>query len=203
MPYPPAPWRLHGQLWLSVFGVRAGAPAGRPAALYGVALVDYEPPSPLTYGELLVARRVGHRVQVTDIWVDSTDSRDGGRELWAIPKELGQLSRETRGGRVQRTRWSTYAQGQRILTATFGDVSRAAPRVPFRGATSQQRALGEQRAGAEVCAPFSGSARALPCRAHWDFDDRGPLAWLAGRRPLASFRLADFAMSFGGPTADN
>ena len=194
MPYPPAPWPMHGQMWLSLFRVRAGDHPDRPAGVYGAALVDYEDPSLLTYGELLVARPVGRRARITDIWVDSADSRDGGRELWAIPKHLGELSRETTGGRVQRTRWSTSTEGRPIASAEFSDVSRLSPRVPFRGSTSQERGSGPAET---VLAPFTGSARALPCRGHWDFHAEGPLAWLSGKRPLASFRVADFAMSFG------
>ena len=88
MTYPPAPWNMHGQLWLSLFRVREGDHPDRPAGVYGAALVSYEQPSPLTYSELLVARPVEKKVTITDIWVDSADSRDGGRELWAIPKDL-------------------------------------------------------------------------------------------------------------------
>ena len=59
MTYPPAPWNMHGQLWLSLFRVREGDHPDRPAGVYGAALVSYERPSPLTYSELLVARPVG------------------------------------------------------------------------------------------------------------------------------------------------
>lgn len=194
MPYPPAPWPMHGQMWLSLFRVRAGDHPDRPAGVYGAALVDYEDPSLLTYGELLVARPVGRRARITDIWVDSSDSRDGGRELWAIPKHLGELSRQTSGDRVRRTRWAASTDGRRIASAQFSDVSHLSPRVPFRGSTSQERGSGPTET---VLAPFTGTGQALPCRARWDFDDEGPLAWLAGKRPLASFRVADFAMSFG------
>ena len=59
MTYPPAPWRMHGSLWLTVLKVRADVDGRHPAGTYGVALVDYQEPSPLTYGELLVAVRDG------------------------------------------------------------------------------------------------------------------------------------------------
>ena len=42
-----------------------------------------------------------------------------------------------------------------------------------------------------------GAARSLPCLGSWDFDADGPLAFLHGRRPVASFRLADCDGSFG------
>lgn len=196
MPYPDAPWQLHGQLWLSLFRVRPGDDPhhrDRPGGLHGVALVSYEDPSPLTYSELLVARPVGTQAQVTDIWVDSPDSRDGGRELWAIPKDLASFGRTTRAGAVDRTTWEVAHEGTTSVTARFTDVSRRSPvRLPFAFSTRQVRADGEV-----VVTPVTGSGRALPCRGHWEADAEGPLAWLSGKRPLASFRVADFAMSFG------
>ena len=90
MTYPPAPWNMHGQLWLSLFRVREGDHPDREPGVYGAALVSYEQPSPLTYSELLVARPVkaagGRRVNITDIWVDSADSRDGGRDALGDPE---------------------------------------------------------------------------------------------------------------------
>jgi acetoacetate decarboxylase len=183
---------MHGQLWLSLFRVREGDHPERPAGVYGAALVSYERPSPLTYGELLVARPVEKKVSITDIWVDSIDSRDGGRELWAIPKDLCDFKLDTTGKLLQRTSWTASLDGRPIARARFTDVSRATLRTPFKGATWQVRDSGE-----EVVAHLGGSAKVLPCRSHWEFNDAGPLAWLAGKRPLASFRMADFQMSFG------
>ncbi|MCW2808761.1 MAG: hypothetical protein JWQ93_2716 [Marmoricola sp.] len=213
MSYPPAPWDLHGQLWLSLFRVREGDHPDREPGVYGAALVSYEQPSPLTYSELLVARPVKRsgsrranipglsrapraRVEITDIWVDSVDSLEGGRALWAIPKHLCEFERTTTGGRVQRTSWSTTLDGVPIASARFTDISRAAPRTPFKGATCQQRAAGGGP-GREVVAVLKGSARAFPAHGTWDFDASGPLAWLAGKRPLASFRMTDFQLLFG------
>jgi hypothetical protein len=192
MPYPPAPWPMHGQLWVSLFRVRRGDHPDREPGVYGVALVDYEQPTPLTYGELLVATPRHGGAHITEIWVDSADSRDGGRELWAIPKDLATFTRHTTGGRVQRTSWEVAVDARPTVSARFSDVSHLAPRTPFRGHTWQQRESGE-----EVTAPMRGTARSLPCRAQWSFHDEGPLAWLSGKRPLASVRLADFQMSFG------
>lgn len=205
MAYPPAPWQMHGQLFCSLFRVRGGD-AHHPAGLYGVALVAYETPSPLTYSELLVARPVrdddGRAVEITDIWVDSPDSRDGGRELWAIPKELAAFTRTSTGNVVQRTSWTTSIDARPVVEARFTDVSRAGVRLPFRGRTRQQRAgvpAGDPgaREAVAVCAAMTGTTKALPCKASWSFDVGGPLAWLAGERPLASVRMADFSMSFG------
>jgi acetoacetate decarboxylase len=183
---------MHGQLWLSLFRVRQGDHPEREPGVYGVALVSYEEPSPLTYSELLVATPRHKKAHITDIWVDSSDSRDGGRELWAIPKDVCDFTRRSAGGRVQRTTWEATLDGRPIASARFTDVSRATLRLPFTGATWQQRASGE-----EVVAPLKGSARTLPARATWTFNPGGPLGWLAGKRSLASFRMADFAMAFG------
>ncbi len=197
MPYPAAPWQMHGQLWLSLFRVRGGEHVDRPAGLYGAALVSYEDPSQLTYSELLVAHPVRGRASITDIWVDSVDSRDGGRELWAIPKDLCDFERHVSGRRLQRTSWAASLEGRPIATARFTDISRATFRTPFKAGTWQRFPDDHPRAAEWVGASFSGSGRALPCRGSWDFDEQGPLAWLAGKRPVLSVRMADFAMSFG------
>ncbi|HEY0903820.1 MAG TPA: hypothetical protein VGE14_08025 [Marmoricola sp.] len=191
--YPPAPWQMHGQLWLSLFRVRPGDHPDREPGVYGVALVRYEDPSPLTYGELLVARLVDRSVNITDIWVDSPASVAGGRALWAIPKDLCDFSfRSDRTGVLTRTTWTATLDEQPIASAWFTDVSRFAPRMRFKGRTWQQRDDGE-----EVTAHLTGSSKALPCRGSWTFDPHGPLGWLHGKRTLASFRQSDFSMSFG------
>ena len=202
MTYPPAPWNMHGQLWLSLFRVREGDHPERPAGLYGAALVSYERPSPLTYSELLVARPVpapdgrGRRVSITDIWVDSPASVAGGRELWAIPKGLCDFELDTvRRGPLSTTDWSASFGRRPIASASFTDVSRAMLRVPFKGSTWQPGI--DDTGGEDRSALLQGSSKALPCRGHWDFAADGPLGWLGGARQLASFRQADFRMSFG------
>lgn len=200
--YPPAPWRMVGQLWLSLF--RLGEPVDdlRPAGVYGAAFVSYEPGSPLTYSELLVARpvpvpgRKGRRVSITDIWVDSPASVAGGRELWAIPKGLCDFELDTvRRGPLSTTDWSATFGRRPIASATFSDVSKAMLRLPFTGSTWQPGI--EDTGGEERSAVLQGSSKALPCRGRWDFAADGPLGWLRPARQLASFRMADFRMSFG------
>ncbi|WP_372727347.1 acetoacetate decarboxylase family protein [Nocardioides sp.] len=196
--YPDAPWAMVGQLWLSLFRVRGAA--DREDGLYGAAFVNYEPGSPLTYSELLVARPVrsqeyGRRVNITDIWVDSAASMLGGRELWAIPKDLCDFALDTsHTGPLSRTEWSASLERRPIARATFSDVSRAALRLPFRGGTWQPSLT---PGGEDRTASITGSTKTLPCRGSWEFDAAGPLAWLRGQRQVASFRMADFRMSFG------
>lgn len=196
--YPAAPWDMVGQLWLSLFRLREPVDELRPAGVYGAAFVSYEEGSPLTYSELLVARPVKEdglkAVSITDIWVDSLASVAGGRGLWAIPKELCDFTLEsTYRGPLTRTEWSASVERRPIAHARFTDVSRLAVRVPFKGATWQPPI--DDHAG-PITAALTGSAKALPCRGHWEFAPDGPLGWLAGARQLASFRQAGFRMSF-------
>ena len=199
--YPPAPWAMVGQLWLSLFKVREPVDELRVAGIYGAAFVSYEPGSPLTYSELLVARLAdtdahGRRVSITDIWVDSPASVAGGRELWAIPKGLCDFELETsHRGPLATTDWSASFGKRPIASAHFTDVSRAMPRIPFKGGTWQPGI--EDTNGEERTAILQGSSKALPCRGKWDFAADGPLAFLRDARQLASFRQADFRMSFG------
>lgn len=196
--YPEAPWNMTGQLWLSLFKVRKGDHPDREPGIYGVALVKYEEPSPLTYGEILVARPYAGpsskgAVNITDIWVDSIQSVHGGRDLWAIPKDLCDFSLTVaKKGPLTRALWTAELDGVPIATASFADISRAVPRLPFKGNTWQQRAGGEV-----VTAALVGSSKAAPCRSKWDFNPDGALGWLAGKHSIASFRQADFQMSFG------
>ena len=199
--YPATPWVMVGQLWLSIFRLKSPVDALRPAGIYGAAFVSYEPGSPLTYSELLVARLAdtdshGRRVSITDIWVDSPASVAGGRELWAIPKGLCDFELDSqRRGPVSTTDWSASFGRRPIASATFTDVSKAMVRLPFKGGTWQPGI--DDTGGEERTAILQGSSKALPARAHWDINPDGPLGWLAHARQLASFRQAAFRMSFG------
>ena len=203
--YPAAPWQMVGSMWLTVFRLghdaRGADGTPRPRGVYGAAFVSYEEGSPLTYSELLVARALprsagwGRKVSITDIWVDSPASVAGGRELWAIPKGLCDFELDTsHRGPLSRTAWSADLQRRPLASATFTDVSRIAPRLPFKGTTWQPEL---PEGGGEGGAVLQGSAKAFPARARWDFAADGPLGFMRGARQLASFRQAAFTMSFG------
>jgi acetoacetate decarboxylase len=98
-------------------------------------------------------------------------------------------------GPVTTTEWTARLARTPIASARFRDVSRAAPRVRFRGGTWQPGI--EDTGGAERTATLQGSARVLPARAQWEINPDGPLGWLDAARQLASFRQAAFRMSFG------
>lgn len=209
--YPPAPWHMHGSLWLSVFRLGRDVDAHHPAGTYGVALVSYEEPSPLTYHELLLARTVKAKpagsasdrrpnsvgkgaVTITDIWVDSPASQAGGRALWAIPKELCDFDLDTSfRGPVTSTDWSATVERRPIVEASFTDVSRAAIRVPFTGLV-EQPGIPEHPETANVV--MKGTAKALPCRGRWSFAADGPLGFMREARQLGSFRMAGFRLAF-------
>ena len=197
MPFPSPPWRLRGRLWVSSFAVGRGTPQ-RPAGVYAAAFADYQPGGVLAYRELLVARLVRDgavpRVRITDIWVDSAVSRDGGWALWAIPKELADLQVRGRTAGV-----ALHAVGEAAIAGSSVATARATgvrlpvvPRVPVRLSTVQERAD-----GTAVRAGVAGRARISPCRIRWEFAAGGPLSWLRGRRPVAFWQVDDFAITFG------
>jgi hypothetical protein len=203
--YPASPWHMVGSLWLTLFRLPEPVDDLRPAGVYGAGFVSYEEGSPLTYHELLVARRAStdvqsdrgsRRVTITDIWVDSPESVAGGRELWAIPKRLCDFTFDTsHAGPLTSTEWSATEGRVAIASARFRDVSRMAPRLPFKGGTWQPGI--EDTGGEARTATLHGSSKALPARAHWDINPDGPLGWLAPARRLATFRQAAVRMSFG------
>lgn len=194
--YPAEPWDLHGHAYVGVWLVpaqdvpRPHSPATRPLTILGRGIVSaaffvYEPPSPLTYHEIMstVLVREGWRlrVSITHIWVDSAASRDGGRELWAIPKQLADFE-------VAPHR-SYVAPG--IGSLTPGRVRRLPFRLPlgFR--------IAQDRSGALQVSLVRGRVRAGLAAGHWSFAPDGPLGFLAGRRPWVTLAARPFRLLFG------
>ncbi|GAA3227957.1 acetoacetate decarboxylase family protein [Dactylosporangium siamense] len=195
--YPPSPWSLRGRMHVSVWAVPlASVPAVpsavRPFRLFGrafigTAWVDYQPGGDLSYRELLsaVLTRDGWRprVTITHIWVDSVASRDGGRELWGIPKDLASFS-------LSGTAASALTPDGAIASARLSGRG-LPPRLPVGFRVLQDLA------GRLVTTPVRSTARYGPARVAWTIAPDGPLRFLAGRRPLLSFVAADFRMRFG------
>ncbi|WP_238010657.1 acetoacetate decarboxylase family protein [Dactylosporangium sp. AC04546] len=204
MAYPPEPWSLRGTMHVSVWVVPRSVVPPLPAglrgavrvvrlggqAVVGTAWVDYQPGGDMSYRELLAATltRSGARPRVTisHIWVDSPDSRDGGRELWGIPKDLADLTvtdvaatAETRSGPIA----SSAIRAGRLLPLRLP--------VAFR--------VAQDLAGAAKVTPVRSTARYGTARVAWDVAADGPLAFLSGRRPLLSMVATDFRMRFGDP----
>lgn len=197
--YPAEPWDLHGHAYVGVWLVpRADAPdphsaATKPITIFGRSVVSaaffvYERPSPLTYDEIMATVLVREgwrlRISITHIWVNSAASRDGGRALWAIPKELAEFETAPQA--------SYAAQG--IGSLAVRRVRRLPLRVPlgFR--------IAQDRAGELLVSPVSGRVRPGLARGRWSFAADGPLAFLVGRRPLLTLAARPFRLLFGRAT---
>ncbi|MFS8103894.1 acetoacetate decarboxylase family protein [Lentzea alba] len=190
MAYPAEPWHLRGSLVISVFrvprrlvptdhlpsGARVITVAGN--AFVAVAFVSYEPGGVLSYEELLVATLVHDEgrvaVSVPQIWVDSEASCQGGRELWAIPKQLAR-----------------FGQGSSIagVAATGG--------VPLPGRWTAAGWTAQRLDGRDVRTRARMSGRVSLIRTGWMFPVDGPLGDLTGRTPLVSFAVKDMQLTFG------
>ena len=204
MNYPPEPWALRGQLRLAVWLVPVRdlpllppelSPAVRVVrvgrrAIVGAAWVQYEPGGVLHYNELLAAvlTRVGLRPRVTimHIWVDSVTSRDGGRALWGIPKDLATFAFDGEQAR---------ADGDEgpLAEATVTRGVRLPGRWPL-GFRVVQSLHGTPRTSR-----VKATARLSAGRSRWTIDG-GPLRYLAGRRPVLTATAGDFRMLFGATT---
>jgi hypothetical protein len=206
MAYPPEPWHLRGQMYVSVFLVPHRLLPPLPAALraavhplliagravVGTAWVRYEPGGTLHYRELLssvlVLDRGRPRVSITEIWVDSAASRDGGRALWGIPKDLAELAVDPVVAGAVRV---SAAAGRSIAAGVVRRGWTLPGRPPF--AFSVVQALGTTVHRTRV----RGRAGLGRGAAGWRADPAGPLGYLAGRRPLLTLAVTDFALTFG------
>lgn len=189
MTYPAEPWHLEGQMHVSLWLAPRAAipqdlpPGTRPVTIagrcpVGTAVVLYEADSVLRYTELLCAVLVRRRARVmpwiTEIWVDSPPSRDGGRALWGIPKELASfgVSREM-GLRAtasdERGCWRRRRSVPRCGCRAAGRCPTGSPR-PWPG-RSRPRRYGAVRGwawpgragGYPRTARSAGSPGAVPC----------------------------------------
>jgi hypothetical protein len=205
--YPPEPWELRGQMHVSVWLAPPGAgggmqpiPAGTHVmriagrAILGTAWVDYQAGGVLSYRELLVAALVRDgvrpRATITGIWVDSVPSRDGGRALWAIPKELARFAFGTAAGNFTA---DARIGGQPIASASVRRGVRLPGRWPVRFRVVQDRG------GQPKTTRVRATARIHVGRSQWQIAADGPLAYLRGLRPRVTVTLADFRMTFGSP----
>lgn len=213
MTYPPEPWHLRGQMNLSVWLVPRTAlavlpvePTVRPVlvggrAVVGTAWVRYEPGGTLHYHELLSAvlvhERYRPRVSIVDIWVDSVASRDGGRRLWGIPKDLAELAigPSDSDGRSTVAAEATVS-GTPVARSRFTAGLRLPGQWPTPMAVSQllDGAVKTTRVRGRAGLRFGGS--------RWDVAPDGPLGYLAGRRPWMTVTIADFRLTFGAAPSD-
>ena len=174
MTYPPEPWSLRGRMHVTVWllPVADVPPLPVPArivrigrrAVVGSAWVDYRPGGVLSYRELLAAVLVRDgwrpRVSITHIWVDSAASRDGGRALWGIPKDLAELSVTERA-----------ASAAGIASARLGR-GRLHVRLPLRFTVLQSLD------GRAKASPVRSGAHCGLSKVEWEIAGDGPLAFL-------------------------
>ncbi|MFF6952127.1 acetoacetate decarboxylase family protein [Streptomyces iakyrus] len=200
MPFPPSPWHLTGDMVVSLWRVPAGDLP--PWPLPGVVRpwvvrrratlltfwVDYRPGGVLAYREFLIALAVRHGRRIAGstvaAWVDDERSLAGGRALWGIPKELGEimLSADGRGSRGVLT-----ADGVPPVRVTYRDVLRLPFRLPGRAHLIQQ--LPD---GTECSVPMRISGRPAFGRSRVTTGCGTPLSVLARHKPLLSFAVHDF-----------
>ncbi|KUL26834.1 acetoacetate decarboxylase family protein [Actinoplanes awajinensis] len=210
--YPPEPWHLRGQMYLSVFLIPMRAVPPLPETLgatvrplsfggraaVGAAWVHYQPGGVLHYRELLSAvlthERGRPRVSITDIWVDSVASREGGRRLWGIPKEIAELRIDADEDLVDAS--AATPEGGAIGSALVRLKRQVPGRFPLGFTVAQ--ALG----GQVKRTPVRGRGGLRMSGAGWRVDPAGPLGYLAGRRPVVSVAVTDFLLVFGGAALD-
>ncbi len=204
--YPPAPWRLTGQLYGSIWAVPyAGFRAQLPPTfkpLVGfdwigpfAGFVDYQAGSALVYHELiagLLIRLKGTRryaFTVTHIWVDDEASKWGGRELWGVPKELAEFrfdyQRDNRDfqGSAQLNGTSLATGDFRSIAGLPGGLKLPTPWPDIQMLRGQPHtASGTFWSNLQIC------------RGGMIIPAESPLAELgiAGRKPLLSFGGLDF-----------
>ncbi|GAB3725534.1 acetoacetate decarboxylase family protein [Amycolatopsis oliviviridis] len=199
--YPPEPWHLAGQAYLSVWRVPVNElpalPEGAEPVVAGgraqvfTAWIDYQEPGQLQYHELLATVAVrGKRLSssITDIWVDSEVSLAGGRALWGIPKDLATL--DFTHGRTFTASAATHEDW--IATAAF--TVRPSLPVKMPAAFDVVQMLDDRLKRS----PVRAKARPRPAAADWRINEHGPIGFLAGQRPVLSACLRDFTLVFGG-----
>jgi hypothetical protein len=194
--YPAEPWDLHGHAYIGVWLLPRDrtpaphSPATRTVTIFGRAVVCaaffvYEQPSPLTYDEIMATVLVRQgwrpRVSITHIWVDSPASRDGGRELWAIPKDLAEFE---------------VAAHESYAARGIGSLAlRRVRRLPWPLPLAFR--VAQDRNGAVLVSPVRGRLRLGIGSARWALAADGPLGFLAGRRPLLTLAVRPFHLLFG------
>ncbi|WP_456694616.1 hypothetical protein [Aeromicrobium sp. P5_D10] len=197
--FPAEPWDLHGHAYIGIWLIprqdlpRPHSAATVPVTIFGRGIVSaaffvYEQPSPLTYDEVMstVVVRDGWRlrISITHIWVNSPASRDGGRALWAIPKELADFEVSPHASYVAKD----------IGSLQIGRIRRLPFALPlgFR--------IAQDRRGSLKVSRVRGRIRMGSGRAVWRFADDGPLRFLSGRRPMLTLAAKPFHLLFGSRT---
>lgn len=204
--YPEAPWHLTGTACVSAWRVPTRELPPAPKGLGYATLGDnallltiwsaYLPGGTLAYNELAVAAVVrGHGMlapagTVTHIWVDEERSVAGGRQLWSIPKQMGDFVIEPGTG-------ERGFAGQLSVDDQAVAAVRFAPNMSLPGRPSASGFVIQQNDYGLLRTRCRGRGRIVTGRAEWDFSATGPLAFMQGRAPFFSLYLRDLQASFG------
>ncbi|WP_326599186.1 acetoacetate decarboxylase family protein [Streptomyces sp. NBC_01803] len=203
--YPPAPWRLKGDMYVSLWRLPLRSvpawdlpPGVRPLTMGGRCVlttfwVDYQRGSVLEYHEFLVSLLVRHRrgivVTAVAVWVDDERSLAGGHELWGIPKELGMFALDSAAGFTAEL---ATGPGETVTTAFRDRLRLPAVRLPVRTRLVQRKPDGS------VCeVPLRLSGPVGLGRERLRAPATGPLAFLAGHRPSVTVALRGFRFLVG------
>ncbi|MEU7068125.1 acetoacetate decarboxylase family protein [Streptomyces sp. NPDC046161] len=129
--YPPAPWRMSGMMWMGLFPTLRRLPVPhslsvllpRHLVIAAIRYLDGD----LSYSEFVVASLVrrGHRVGtfVHRIWVDSSLSQQGGRDIWGLDKQLARFDW------TSRQMCMTTDSGAQVTLATHREPRATVPLV--------------------------------------------------------------------------
>jgi hypothetical protein len=193
---------MHGRAFVQPFvvdasqlrlpgGFSAVTIAGRAIGVLG--LIEYRPPSPLVYSELVwmpcLVRAGGKRGYfIEKMYVDSDASLAGGREIWAIPKQKAR-----------------FEIGERSATIDTEDGAHLVLELRRRGPAVRAATGGATlQAGVDDIVRFrgTGSARISSGSVHLR-EARGLEGWTgwtsAHRMPAVGIALEDFAITMREP----
>ena len=201
--YPPAPWRLEGDLYASVWRVpSASAPPAPPGAIplvvAGQTLVvtgwaEYAPGGVLAYREALCAVLLRAprfpAAAITHIWVDHPSSVAGGRALWSIPKVSGRFSGTPENGAA------AFDADDRPIAALRFTPGLALPWRQRLGLHIIQQPL--MGTDGPQATRLNSAGRIRFGHASWRCEPAGPLGFLHGRRPWFSARMERATLRFG------
>jgi hypothetical protein len=161
-------------------------------ALVVTAWVKYEPAGVLHYDEFMCAVLVrplrAHLIHVTNIWVNNKAAAAGGRELWGVPKQLGEFVVEQNHHRFQ---GSLSADGRDLAQLQFERTLSIPGRFRLKGLAAQM--LG----GAVKKTRLQAHGHLHLGRARWQFKKGGPLEYLTRTSPVLSFQLSNLQLRFG------
>jgi hypothetical protein len=203
---PTAPWNLSGSacvtLWrlpeteLPYPGAEIAYASLGGKALLITAWADYLGEGTLNYRELAVGAVIRGKgllspsCTATHVWVDDQSARDGGRQLWGIPKQLGTFT-------------SQSSDAERSFAARLDTTEHPVASVSFEATMALP---GSQTLTGFIVQPGEGGPRRTRCtgrgrlvtgRATWVFDEQGPLAFMRGAKPLFSLRALRLQGWFG------